>query len=83
MSITEQIKEIIEPYICFSRSGKEELHDSQVAIDIEELFWTKKIPFQINENHCDCGPGYEQSYYVFSWIEDGELYTYDILLEWY
>lgn len=83
MSITEQIKEIIEPYICFSRDGKEELYDSQVVIDIKELFCSQNVPYQINENHCDCGPGYEQSYYVFSWIEDGELYTYDILLEWY
>ena len=82
MSITEQIKEIIKPYIVIE-DDEEYLCNSQVAIDIEELFWARKVPYQINENHCDCGPGYEQKYYVFSWIEDGELVTYDILLEWF
>lgn len=83
MTITEQIEEIIKPYLCIDDDGNATLHNAQVAIDIEELFWARKVPYQMNENHCDCGPGYEQSYYVFSWIEDGELYTYDILLEWF
>ena len=82
MSITEQIEEIIKPYIV-EIDGGEYLCNSQVAIDIEELFWARKVPYQMNENHYDGGPGYEQSYYVFSWIEDGELCTYDILLEWF
>ena len=82
MSITEQIEQIIKPYIV-KIEDKEYLCDTQVAIDIEELFWLRKVPYQMNENHCDCGPGYEQKYYVFSWIEDEELYTYDILLEWF
>ena len=82
MSITEQIKEIIKSYIVIE-DDEEYLCNSQVAIDIEELFWARKVPYKMNENHCDCGPGYEQSYYVFSWIEDGELCTYDILLEWF
>lgn len=82
MSITEKIEQIIQPYII-KIGNREYLRNTQVAIDIEELFWSQKVPFQINENHCDCGPGYDQSYYVFSWIEDGELYTYDILLEWF
>lgn len=82
MSITEQIEEIIKPYIVIE-DDEEYLCNAQVAIDIEELFWAKKIPYQVNENHCDCGPGYEQNYYVFSWIEDGELCTYDILIEYF
>ena len=82
MSITEQIEQIIKPYIV-KIEDKEYLCDTQVAIDIEELFWLRKVPYQMNENHCDCGPGYEQKYYVFSWVEDEELYTYDILLEWF
>ena len=82
MSITEQIEQIIKPYLV-KIEDKEYLCDTQVTIDIEELFWLRKVPYQMNENHCDCGPGYEQKYYVFSWIEDEELYTYDILLEWF
>ena len=82
MSITEQIEQIIKPYIVKIDDG-EYLCDSQVAIDIEELFWARKMHYQMNENHCDCGPGYEQSYYVFSWLEDGELCTYDILIEFF
>ena len=82
MSITEQIEQIIKPYLV-KIEDKEYLCDTQVTIDIEELFWLRKVPYQMNENHCDCGPGYEQKYYVFSWVEDEELYTYDILLEWF
>ena len=82
MSITEQIEQIIKPYLV-KIEDKEYLCDTQVTIDIEELFWLRKVPYQMNENYCDCGPGYEQKYYVFSWIEDEELYTYDILLEWF
>lgn len=82
MSITKQIEEIIKPYII-KIGNRKYLRNTQVAIDIKELFQIRKVPYQMNENHCECRPGYEQSYYVFSWIEDGKLYTYDILLEWF
>jgi hypothetical protein len=82
MNLTEQIEQIIKPYIV-KIEYREYLCNAQVITDIEELFCSQKIPYQMNENHCDCGPGYDQSYYVFSWVEDGELYTYDILLEWF
>ena len=83
MTITEQIEEIIKPYLCFHENGDISLHDIKVAIDIEDLFLTQNVDYAINVNKCECGPSYEQEYYVFSWIEDSELYTYDILLEWY
>ena len=83
MSIIEQIEQIVKPYIVEIENDEEYLCDAQVITDIEELFLSQEVHYQMNENHCDCGPGYEQSYYVFSWIEDGELYTYDILLEWF
>lgn len=82
MSITAQIEQIIKPYIGKIEDKEAFLCNAQVVTDIEELFLSQKVPYKMNENHCDCGPGYEQSYYVFSWIEEGKLKTYDILIEY-
>ena len=89
MSITEQIKEIIKPYLFQEEDGEQSIYDSQVLIDIEELLMVRKVPYKItqkgpykiNEILCNHNVNYKQQYYIYSWLEDNELHTYELLLK--
>ena len=81
MTITEQIEEIIKPYLFQEEDGELSIYDSQVPIDIEELLMTRKMPYKINGISCRHNVDYRQQYYVYSWIEDNELHTYELLLK--
>ena len=78
MTLTHLINQILEPY-C---DEEEAIHNDRCIQEIRELFKKHDITYAENCNYCDCGPAYEQYYYVFSWIEEGKLKTYDILIEY-
>lgn len=80
MSITKQIEEIIKPYLFQEEDGELSVYDSQVPFDIEELFIMRKVPYKINAISCKCDVDCKQQYYIYSWIENNELYTYELLL---
>lgn len=78
MGMIEEINFVIASYV--DEDGR--IKDNTCIEEIEERFKVNKIGYKINCNYCDCGPGYEQWFYVFSWIEYGRLYTYEILVQW-
>lgn len=79
MNLFKQINSILEKYI--NEDGR--IPNSDCIQEIEELFSSNNIDYAENDNWCDCGPGYKQRFYVFSWIENGKIQTYDILIEFY
>lgn len=79
MNLFKQINSILEKYI--NEDGR--IPNSDCIQEIEELFSSNNIDYAENDNWCDCGPGYEQRFYVFSWIENEKIQTYDILIEFY
>lgn len=79
MNLFEQINGILEKYI----NEDERITNSDCIQEIEELFSSNNIDYAENNIWCDCGPGYEQRFYVFSWIENEKIQTYDILIEFY
>ena len=60
-----------------------EVHNTDCIEEIRDLFKLNNTIYEENYNYYDGGPGYEQEFYVFSWIEDNHLYTYDVLVESY
>lgn len=79
MSLREQIKDILEKYI----NEDKRITNSDCIQEIEELFNSNDINYIENNNYCDCGPGYEQWFYVFSWIENEKIQTQCVLIESY
>lgn len=78
MTLTQKIRHILEPY--WTNDYSIENHSCIAAI--EKMFKDCGINYAINE-YLDHGPGYEITYYVFSWIEDGRLQTFDLTVENY
>ena len=60
-----------------------EIHNADCIEEIRDLFKLNNTIYEENYNCYDGGPGYSQEFYVFSWIEDNHLYTYDVLVESY
>lgn len=79
MNLFEQINSILEKYI----NEDERITNSDCIQEIKELFNSNNIDYVENNNWCDCGPGYEQWFYVFSWVENEKIQTYDVLIEFY
>ena len=75
-TITQAIRNYLEPYW----SDNFKLPDKNVIKTIEkEIFKVNKIDYEINEYHDSAAK--KIIYHVFSWIEDGKLRTFDLLIE--
>lgn len=79
MRIIEEIDAIVEKFI----NKDERISDRECIDAIEKFLSDNKIDYAENSNYVDCGPGYEQTFYVFAWIENGKIETYEVLVESY
>ena len=78
MTLTQKIRHILEPYWTNDYS----IEDHSCVAAIETLFKDCGIDYAIN-SYYDYGKDYENTYYVFSWVEDGKLQTFDLIIEEY
>ena len=78
MTLTQKIRHILEPYWTNDYS----IEDHSCVAVIETLFKDCGIDYAIN-SYYDYGRDYENTYYVFSWVEDGKLQTFDLIIEEY
>lgn len=77
--VMNRIVEIMERY--YLEDGT--VRNGECAEEIAEML--KAVVgmenFTVNSNYVDCGPGYEQTFYVFAWVEQGQLDSYEVLVE--
>ena len=78
MTFTQKIRHILEPY----ETNDYSIEDHSCVAAIETLFKDCGIDYAIN-SYYDYGGDYENTYYVFSWVEDGKLQTFDLTVEEY
>ena len=80
MTLTQKVRNIVSRY--WINSHTLDITDHACVTEVEKMFKDCGINYAINE-YLDHGPGYEITYYVFSWIEDGKLQTFDLTVENY
>lgn len=80
MTLTQKINRILSHYWVDSYSL--DITDHACVTEVEKMFKDCGINYAINK-YLDHGPGYEITYYVLSWIEDGKLQTFDLTVENY
>ena len=75
-TITQSIRNYLEPYW----GDDFKLPDESVIKAIEEeIFKTNNIEYEINRYYDSAAD--DIIYHVFSWIENGKLKTFDLLIE--
>ena len=79
MTLTQKIRNILEPYWTNDYS----IEDHSCVAAIETLFKDCGIDYATNSYYYYGGGDYEITYYVFSWVEDGKLQTFDLTIEEY
>ena len=79
MTLTQKIRHILEPYWTEVYS----ITDHSCVAAIETLFKDCGIDYATNSDYDYGGGDYEITYYVFSWVEDGKLQTFDLTIEEY
>lgn len=78
MSILDTINALIEEY-----SDEEESIRDGYSLDekIHEVLRESNVDWDSTQNYVDCSPGYEQTFFVYSWIENNELNMIEFLYE--
>lgn len=79
MMIIQKIMQILKPYW----NEEFEIYDNTACInEVEKLFQDYELNYAINSySHDNCG--YTVTYYVFSWIEDNKVLTFEIIIDEY
>ena len=80
MTLTQKVRNIVSRY--WVNSHTLDITDHACVTEVEKMFKDCGINYAINK-YLDHGPGYEITYYVFSWVEDGKLQTFDLTIENY
>lgn len=75
-TITQTIRNYLEPYW----NDDFNISDESCIKTIEEIFKACGLDYAIN-SYYDTSYADEIIYYVFSWVEDGKLQTFDLLIE--